>query len=131
MYTFNPQPWLQAWRDLQLSASSHPCRGGLSPRYRCNRSHPLFTIEIAVNSLSGLPNTFTSRIEAFATEFEIEYTVLGAVEDGIDNIDAIRERALTNVRTLSDDQQNAVDDAIDRLVAKQILERDGDTIRAR
>jgi len=96
-----------------------------------DRSHPLFTVEMAVNSLSGLPNTFTSRIEAFATEFEIEYTVLGAVDDGIDTVDAIRERVLANVRALSDDQEDAVDDAIDRLVAKQVLERDGDTIRLR
>jgi hypothetical protein len=96
-----------------------------------NRSHPLFTVEIAVNSLSGLPNTFTSRIEEFATEFEIEYTVLGAVDDSIDNVEAIRERALANVRALSEDQEDAVDDAIDRLVAKQVLKRDGDTIRLR
>ena len=96
-----------------------------------DRSHPLFTVEMAVNSLSGLPNTFTSRIEEFATEFEIEYTVLGAVNDGIDNLEAIRERVLANVRALSDDQEDAVDDAIERLVAKQVLERDGDTIRLR
>jgi hypothetical protein len=86
---------------------------------------------MAVNSLSGLPNTFASQITEFATEFEIEYTVLGAVDDGIDNVDAIRERVLANVRALSDDQEDAVDDAIDRLVAKQILERDGDVVRPR
>jgi len=96
-----------------------------------DRSHPLFTVEMAVNSLSGLPNTFTSRIEAFATEFEIEYTVLGAVDDGIDTVDAIRERVLANVRALSDDQEDAVNDAIDRLVAKEVLKRDGDTIQLR
>ncbi|QRY26002.1 hypothetical protein [Halobacterium sp. BOL4-2] len=96
-----------------------------------DRSHPLFTVEMAVNSLSGLPNTFTSRIEKFATEFEIEYTVLGAVDDGVDNLEAVRERVLANVRALSDDQEDAVDDAIERLVAKQVLERDGDTIRLR
>ena len=77
-----------------------------------DRSHPLFTVEMAVNSLSGLPNTFTSRIEEFATEFEIEYTVLGAVDDGIDTVDAIRERVLANVRALSDDQEDAVDDKV-------------------
>ncbi|GAB6878335.1 hypothetical protein JCM17823_06090 [Halorubrum gandharaense] len=96
-----------------------------------DRSHPLFTVEMAVNSLSGLPNTFTSRIEEFATEFEIEYTVLGVVDDGIDNVEAIREQVLENVRAVSDDQEDAVDDAIDRLVAKQVLEQDGDTIRLR
>jgi hypothetical protein len=96
-----------------------------------DRSHPLFAIETAVNSLSGLPNTFTSRIEEFATEFEVEYTVLRAVDDGIDDIDTIRERVLSNVRVLSDDQEDAVADAIDRLGTKQILERDGETVRRR
>jgi len=42
---------------------------------------------MAVNSLSGLPNKFTARIAEFATEFEVEYTVLGAVDDGIDNVE--------------------------------------------
>jgi hypothetical protein len=96
-----------------------------------DRSHPLFTIEMAVTSLSGLPNTFTSRIAEFATEFEVEYTVLGTVDDGIDDVEAIRERVLMNVRALSDDQEDAVDDAIDQLVAKQILKRDRETVRLR
>jgi hypothetical protein len=94
-----------------------------------DRSHPLFTLEVAVDSLSGLPSTFTSRIAEFATEFEVEYTVLGAVDDGMDDIEAIRERVLSNVRMLSDDQEDAVDDAIDRLVEKRILEREGTTVR--
>jgi hypothetical protein len=105
--------------------------GATEARQIRDRSHPLFTIEMAVNSLSGLPDTFTSRITEFATEFEAEYTVLGAVDDGIDNVDAIRKRVLTNVRALSDDQEDAVDDAIDRLVAKQILKHDGETVRLR
>jgi len=84
---------------------------------------------MAVNSLSGLPNTFTSRIADFATEFEVEYTVLGAVDDGIDDVEVIREHVLPNVRMLSDDQKHAVDDAIDRLVDKHILKRDGATVR--
>lgn len=96
-----------------------------------DRSHPLFAIETSVNSLSGLPNTFTSRIEEFATEFEVEYTVLRAVDDGIDDIDTIRERVLSNVRVLSDNQEDAVADAIDRLGTKQILECDGETVRRR
>lgn len=96
-----------------------------------DRSHPLFSIEMAVNSLSGLPNSFTSRLTEFATDFEVEYTVLGAVDDGIDTVDAIRERVLANVRVLSDDQEHVVDDAIDRLVAKKILHHDGETIQLR
>jgi len=105
--------------------------GATEARQIRDRSHPLFAIEMAVNSLSGLPNTFTSRITEVATEFEVEYTVLGAVDDGIDTVDAMRDRVLANVRALSDDQEDAVDDAIDRLVAKQILERDGETVRVR
>lgn len=103
--------------------------GSTEARHIRDRSHPLFTIEMAVNSLSGLPNTFTSRIADFATEFELEYTVLGAVDDGIDDVEAIRERATSNVRALSANQENAVDDAIDRLAEKQILEREGTTVR--
>ena len=82
------------------------------------RSHPLCTIEMGVNALSGLPNAFTARITEFGTEFETEYTVLGAVDDGINNVDPIRERVLANVRALSGDQEDAVDDAIGRLVEK-------------
>jgi len=94
-----------------------------------DRSHPLFAIEVAVNSLTGLPDRFTSRIADFATEFEIEYIVLGAVDDGAVDIEAIRQRTLSEVQTRSGDQEDAVDDAIDRLVGKQILERDGDSVR--
>jgi len=84
---------------------------------------------MAVNSLSGLPNTFTSRIAAFATAFEVEYTVLGAVDDGVTDVENIRDRVLSNVRALSDGQTDAVDDAIARLVEKQILEREETAIR--
>ena len=103
--------------------------GSTEARHIRDRAHPLFTIETAVNSLSGLPNTFTSRIEEFATEFEAEYTVLGAVDDGLTDVGIIRDRVLSNVRALSDDQPDAVDDAIDRLVEKQILEREETTVR--
>jgi hypothetical protein len=86
---------------------------------------------MAVNVLSGLPNAFTARITAFATEFEIEYTALGVVDGGINNVTAIREHVLRTVRALSDDREDAVDDAIGGLVEKQILARDGETGRAR
>ncbi|WP_436909011.1 hypothetical protein [Halosimplex marinum] len=105
--------------------------GATEARQIRDRSHPLFAIEMAVTSLSGLPSTFTAGIEAFATAFEVEYTVLSAVDDGIDDIEPIRDRVRSNVQTLSDDQHDAVDDAIDRLVAKQVLERGGETVRPR
>jgi hypothetical protein len=103
--------------------------GSTEARHIRDRSHPLFTIEMAVNSLSGLPNSFTTCVSDFATEFEVEYTVLGAVDDGLTDIENIRDRVLSNVRALSDDQTDAVDDAIARLVEKQILEREETTIR--
>ena len=93
-----------------------------------DRSHPLFTIEVAVESLSGLPGTFKARIEAFGTEIEIEYTVLAAADDGLRDVQAIRDRVATDVRTVSADQTAAVDAAIDRLADKRILHRDGDTV---
>ncbi|MFC5973923.1 hypothetical protein ACFPYI_21575 [Halomarina salina] len=102
--------------------------GSTEARQIRDRSHPLFTIEMAVTSLSGLPRTFTTRIAAFATEFEVEYTVLGAVDDGSSDTEAIRERVLANVRALSDDQGDVVDEAIDRLIAKDVLKRDGESI---
>jgi hypothetical protein len=103
--------------------------GSTEARHIRDRSHPLFSIEMAVNSLSGLPNTFTARIEEFATEFEIEYTVLGAVDAGRTDIEEIRDRVRSNVSTISDGQADAVDDAIARLVEKQILERNGDAVQ--
>jgi hypothetical protein len=105
--------------------------GSTEARHIRDRSHPLFTIEMAVNALPGLPNTFTSRILDFATEFEVEYTVLGVVDDGLADIEAIRDHVLSNVRAVSDDQADAVDDAIDRLVEKYILEREETTVRLR
>lgn len=103
--------------------------GSTEARHIRDRSHPLFAIEVAVQRFSGLPSSFTSRVSKFATEFEAEYVVLGAVEDGLQNMDAIGKRVLSNIRTLSTDDDDAVSAAVDRLVEKQILERDGDVIR--
>jgi hypothetical protein len=103
--------------------------GSTEARHIRDRSHPLFTIEIAVTSLSGLPNTFTSRIADFATEFEIEHSVLSAVDDGLTDVEKIKTRVRSNVRTLSDDNTDAVDDAIERLVQKRIIEREETTVR--
>lgn len=94
-----------------------------------DRSHPLFTIEIAVSSLSGLPRTFTKCASAFATEFEVEYFVLGAVDDGVHNIATIQEQVLANVCSLSADDGEEVIAGVDRLVQKQILERKDSTVR--
>lgn len=88
-----------------------------------DRSHPLFAIETAVTSLSGLPRTFTDRVSRFATEFEVEYFVLGSVVDDTYDIDTLREQTLANVRSLSGGDGDKVDAGIDRLSRKRILER--------
>jgi len=93
-----------------------------------DRSHPLFTIEIAVDSLSGLSNSFTARIAEFATEFEVEYAILMALDEGITDIGTIQQRVLSEIRTLSTDQRNAVEEGINRLISKQILARSGGQI---
>jgi len=105
--------------------------GSTEARHIRDRAHPLFTIEIAVTSVSGLPTPFVSRISEFATEFEVEYFVLGAVDDGISDVEAIRERVRSNVKALPDSQEDAIDDAIERLVAKHVLEFEGDSVRTR
>lgn len=102
--------------------------GSTEARQIRDRSHPLFAVEVAVRSLSGLPRTFTNRVSTFATEFEIEYFVLGSVDDGIHDVDAIREQVLSNVQSLSEDEGNEVYADIERLTRKQILERDGETV---
>ncbi|WP_330633586.1 hypothetical protein [Halocatena halophila] len=94
-----------------------------------DRSHPLFTIEIAVQSLTGLPQSFVDSVSEFATEFEIEYVILGAVADGLQTPNSIENRVLSTVQSLSADHTGAVSRAIDRLVDKQVLERDSGTVR--
>lgn len=103
--------------------------GSTEARHIRDRSHPLFAIETAVEMLSGLPASFTERVSEFATEFEAEYFVLGAIDDGRRETSSIRSFVLSNVRSLSDGDERAVTDAITRLVDKQVIERDGDTLR--
>jgi len=105
--------------------------GSTEARQIRDRSHPLFTIEVAVDSLSGLPGSFTSRIEELGTDFEIEYAVLGAVDDGVQDRAAIRERVCSHVQTLSEAEVAPIDQAIDRLIEKQVLSRDGQTMQIR
>ena len=59
----------------------------------------------------------------------MEYFVLGAIEDGLHDAEAIQDAVLSNVRTLSNDDHQAVSESIDRLIEKQILEREGDSLR--
>lgn len=93
-----------------------------------DRSHPLVAIELAVSSLTGLPETFTTRLSRLATELEVEYVVLSALDEDVRHVDRIRERARADVRSLPADGAAEVDAAIDRLARKRILERDGDTL---
>lgn len=105
--------------------------GSTEARQIRNRSHPLFAIEVAVRSLSGLPRTLTNRVSAFGTEFEVEYFVLGSVDEGTHDVDAIREQVLSNVQSLPANEGDEVDAGIERLTRKRILERYSDTIRLR
>jgi len=102
--------------------------GSIEATHIRNQSHPLFTIEVAVQSLSGLPSSFTDRVSEFATEFEVEYGILEAVDEGFRSPRAISERVLSNVRELSVGDEEAVSAGIDRLVEKEILDREGDTV---
>lgn len=94
-----------------------------------DRSHPLFAVEMAVSSLSGLPDSFADQIDRLATEFQIEYTVLVTIDDGLNDIEAIREQVSSNVRALGSGSTDAINDAINRLCKKQILTRDGGVVR--
>jgi len=94
-----------------------------------DRSHPLFAVEMAVSSLSGLPDSFVGQIETLATEFQIEYTVLVNIDDGLNDLQAIREQVSSNVRALDSDSDDAINDAINRLCKKQILTRDGEIVQ--
>lgn len=96
-----------------------------------DRSHPLVALEVAVRSLSGLPKPFVDRIEQRATEIEIEYTILAAVDDGLTSRDEIEKRVFSTVQTLENDNTDAVTAAVDRLESKQILTHDGETVRLR
>jgi hypothetical protein len=55
--------------------------------------------------VSGLPNSFKSRITNFATEFKVKYTVLRAIEDRLTDVEEIRDRVSSNVRALSNNQR--------------------------
>lgn len=94
-----------------------------------DRSHPLFAIEVAVESLSGLPREFTNRVSAYATEFEVECFVLGAVDDGVHEVERIRDRVLERVETLPGEETTKVDAGIERLVRKRVLTRENGAVR--
>lgn len=51
------------------------------------------------------------------------------LKDRTVDVEKIRDRAGSNVRTLPDDQADDGDDAIGRLVEKQILHHDEDTLQ--
>jgi hypothetical protein len=94
-------------------------------------SHPLFTIEAAVTSLTGLPQQFTDRITALGTEFEVEHMIVDAIDEGSSDIETIRGRVLADVRALSAEDDEMVDAAVERLVRKRVLDSDDGAIRQR
>lgn len=94
-----------------------------------NRSHPAIAIETAVAHLSGLPREFTEQVSAFATAFEVEYFILGAVDDGLCDAERMRGQVIEQVETLSGGETGKVDAAIERLVRKGVLARENGTVR--
>jgi predicted nucleic acid-binding protein len=62
------------------------------------------------------------------TEFEVEYGILEAVNEGLRRPRTISERVLSNVRELSVGDEEAVSAGIDRLIEKEILDEEGDTV---
>lgn len=94
-----------------------------------DRSHPLFAVEISVDSLSGLPSRFTDRVSGLATEFEVEHFVLRAVDDDLTDVERIRARVKTAADALAPEDGDEVDAAIDRLVRKRVLVREDGTVR--
>lgn len=101
--------------------------GAVEATHIRNRSHPLFAIELSVERLSGLPREFSNRVSELATEFEVEYFILDAVDDGLYEITPIRERVIPRIQSLSAENVGAIDAGIERLVQKRVLvnNRDG------
>jgi hypothetical protein len=67
-------------------------------------------------------------VSEFATEFEVEYGVLEAVDEGLRSPRTISERVISNVIELSVGDEEAVSAGIDRLIEKEILDEEGDTV---
>lgn len=103
--------------------------GSVEAKQIRERSHPLFAVERAVESLSGLPRQFTGRVTEFATELAVEYSILRAVDDGRRDAARIRDHVESNVRTLPENSETEVDAGIERLAEKRILERRDGTVR--
>jgi hypothetical protein len=95
-----------------------------------NRSHPLFAIELSVERLSGLPREFTERVSEFATECEVEYFVLDAVDNGLCEITEIREWVIGRIQSLSVENIDEVDRGLERLVQKRVLARNREVVQA-
>lgn len=92
-------------------------------------SHPLFAIERAIQSLSGLPRRFTGHVTESATELEVEHSILSAIDAGHRDVARIREHVESGVQSLPENARTEVDAGIDRLVRKRILERRDGTVR--
>lgn len=103
--------------------------GGVEATQIRNRSHPLFAIEVAVDSLSGLPRDFTDRVATFGTEFAVEYNVLRAIEDGTDEVEQLCDLVPGRIASFEGDGTEIVDGAIDRLVEKEVLTRERGVVR--
>lgn len=96
-----------------------------------SQSHPLFAIDVAIASLAGLPPAFTEEIERLGTEFEIEYTLLGTVADGVTDVDQLVSHVCATVDAVAETDAAAVEAGISRLIDKQVLRREAGTVEKR
>lgn len=103
--------------------------GSTEARQIRDRSHPLFAVENAILRLPGLPSSFTDQVSELATEFEVESVLLDAVDGGTHDLAALEKQTRADVRSLSDDDGDAVERGLDRLVQKEILRRAGQSVR--
>lgn len=62
------------------------------------------------------------------TEFEIEYTLLGAVADGVTDVDQLVSHVCVTVDAVAETDAAPVEAGISRLIDKQVLRREDGTV---
>lgn len=91
-------------------------------------NHPVIAFERAILSLPmTLPNAFTDRIEREADRVYAEFEVVNEIGD--ETTIAELGSLLTARNTVDLDSRSDVEEIIDSLVGKDLIVRDGDTIR--
>jgi molybdopterin converting factor small subunit len=93
-------------------------------------NHPVITVERTVLSLPmTLPDSFTSVVRAEADRVHAEFALVGEL-DGEATVGALTD-VLTSRNAVEVDGREDVAAAVDSLVEKEVVVRDGDTVRFR